>query len=548
MLAPPMIFKYPAAFVLWVFLQVGFAQTPQGAQQPAPATPPAAEDPLGRQTPYGCMKGFLMAVGRNDYARGAEYLDTRANRSQAEEIARKLGVVIDFGLPGSLAKISRSPAGELRDSLPTTQEHVGSVVTNSGSLDIVLNRVHTDDGSQIWLFSSETLRNVPKFYEKISAPGIVRRLPAFLRDTALLSIPLWRWLSAIIGITLAFALASILTRALIPVLRPLVRRITGEHDDARMQSLRGPLRLAFLAAAAVAFSSLATSLLAREIWMHVGHVTAILAFAWMAIELDDVVTGLQARKLISSDARDKLAVLVLLRRFLKVVVVLVAATLLLRSAGVNVTAVLAGLGIGGVALAFGAQQTLENLLAGVSLISREAIRVGDLCRIGDQTGTVEDIGFGFTRIRTFGRTVVSIPNAKIAQTEVENITLRDKFWFHHVFAIRYDTSPEQMRSTLTGIRKLMRDDSRVEKETERVRFIGFGPSSLDIEVFAYVRANDHTGFLAIQEELLLDVMDIVAISGAKVALPSQITYLKRDLAKAPEPAHSKAKAGFWEPS
>ena len=144
----------------------------------------------------------------------------------------------------------------------------------------------------------------------------------------------------------------------------------------------------------------------------------------------------------------KLAIVALARRLFKILVILVIAIILLRDAGVNVTAMLAGLGVGGVALALAAQKTLENLFGGISLIMREAIRVGDFCKVADQTGTVEDIGLGSTRLRTLDRTLVSVPNAQVSQMNLENISLRDKFWLHHTLELRRDTSPDQMRYVL----------------------------------------------------------------------------------------------------
>jgi MscS family membrane protein len=227
-------------------------------------------------------------------------------------------------------------------------------------------------------------------------------------------------------------------------------------------------------------------------------------------------------------ASDRIALLALARRLFKIVVVFIAILIVLRRAGVDVTAMLAGLGLGGVALALAAQKTLESLLGGITIIMRKAVRVGDFCQMAGQTGTIEDVGLTSTRVRTLDRTLVSVPNAQIAQTHLENISMRDKFWFHHVFGVRYDSTPEQMRSVLGGIDEMLRGDSRIERDTARVQFIEFGASSLNVEIFAYIYEpnNDYNGFLRIQQELLLRVMEIVAESGTNIALPSQMTYLE----------------------
>jgi MscS family membrane protein len=212
----------------------------------------------------------------------------------------------------------------------------------------------------------------------------------------------------------------------------------------------------------------------------------------------------------------------------KILVIFFAVVLLLHGAGVNVSAMLAGLGIGGIALALAAQKTLEDLFGGITVITRKAVRVGDFCQLADDIGTIEDISLGSTRVRTLDRTIVTIPNAKVSQMELENYSMRDKIWFHHVFGLRSDTSPEQMRQVLAQITQMLRGDIRVEKESARIRLIEFAASSLQVEIFAYIKTTDYTAFVEIQEDLLLRIMDIIVANGTSIALPSQITYLGRD--------------------
>jgi hypothetical protein len=188
----------------------------------------------------------------------------------------------------------------------------------------------------------------------------------------------------------------------------------------------------------------------------------------------------------------------------------------------------AGLGVGGIALALAAQKTLENLFGGISIIMREAIRVGDVCNIAGQIGMIEDIGIGATRLRAVDRRVVSVPNAQIYQMNLENLSMRDKFLFKHILALRRDTSPEQMRYVLSTINETLRNHPKIEVETARILFIEFGSSSLDTEIFAYVKETDYVCFLRVQQELLLSILDIVSASGTALALPSQTTYLERD--------------------
>ncbi len=506
----------------------------RGAQ--APAKPPANaassttspnEDPLGREAPYGCVMGFLKYASRGDYAHAAEYLDLRTASSRAEELARQLGVVVDLGLSGSLNGLSRLPEGDLGDGLPANRERVGFVKTSSGTLDILLDRIQQNGKPPIWLFSSETLQGVPGTFEEIDSGSLSRFFPPLLQ-MRFLSLPLWRWLAMIVGIALSVVAASLLTRALMILLRSLVRRMTGADDDGRLSGLRAPIRLVILAIASSVIASLSASLLSREFWTRAAEILAIVGVAWLVMKFSNILSELGSRHLSRKQAPDKIALLVLAHRLFKVLVLLAVALLLLRSAGINVTAMLAGLGVGGIALALAAQKTLESFFGGINVTMRDVIRVGDVCRIADQTGTIEDIRLGSTRIRTRDRTVVSVSNAQVSQMSLENYSMRDKFWFHHVFGLRHDTSPQQMRSVLAELDKLLRKEPKIDRDTARIRFVGFGRSSLEVEIFAYIQEKDQPSFLRTQEDLLLRIMDVLASNGTSIALPSQVAYIAPD--------------------
>ena len=143
------------------------------------------------------------------------------------------------------------------------------------------------------------------------------------------------------------------------------------------------------------------------------------------------------------------------------------------------------------------------------IISDQPIRVGDFCRAGEFQGTVEDIGLRSTQLRTLNRTVVSVPNGQLATMSLENFTVRDKILFRHKLQLRYETSADQLRFVIAGIRRMLYEHPKVETVTARVRFIGFRDSAVELEVFAYVLETEYECFLAIQEDLLLRFMDLL---------------------------------------
>jgi MscS family membrane protein len=225
------------------------------------------------------------------------------------------------------------------------------------------------------------------------------------------------------------------------------------------------------------------------------------------------------------------------QRIVKVVIVLFAGLTILGVLGFNMTTALAGIGIGGIAIGFGAQKTIENLFGGLSLLGDEVIRVGDVCNFNGRVGSVEDISLRSTRIRTVERTELSIPNGSLATMNVENLSRRDKFLFNPKIGLRYETTPDQLRYVLAEARRLLYEHPKVETASARIRFTGLEDSWLALEVFSYILTRDAAEFNAIREDILLRFMDVVADAGTGFAFPSQTLYLGRD----PKPDESKTK-------
>jgi MscS family membrane protein len=215
-------------------------------------------------------------------------------------------------------------------------------------------------------------------------------------------------------------------------------------------------------------------------------------------------------------------------RILKAIIFVAGGLAVLSSLGFNMSTALAGLGIGGLAIGFGAQKTIENLFGGVSVLGDEVFRVGDTCRFGDRTGIVEDIGLRSTRIRTEDRTLVAIPNGTVATINLENLSRRDKILFKTNLALRPESKADHVRFVLSEIRRLLYSHPKVETKTVRVRLTDVAGSSLNVEIMSYVLTRDFNEFTAVREDLLLRIMDILEDSGGGLALPSQTLYLSRD--------------------
>ena len=515
-------------FCLFEALPAG-AQAPPASQAPTPSSG-VAEDPLGRSTPRGTVLGFIKAAQDQDTERAVQYLDARQGSKLAQDLARQLKVVLDRGLSAvDIDMLSAKPEGNMEDGLPPNQERLGVAQAGSERLDILLNRVQRGEGSPIWLFSAETLRGIPQIYEEVRPPWIEEFMWKPLRDIQFLHYPLWEWLALLIAIPIVIGGARLLTFVLLAALHRVIFRLTGERDDWRLRAIAGPTRLLALAIAVIAGTSLiGLPLLARYFWTRVAGVLIVVGATWLTLCVINVVAELATLRLYRINRSDQIALARLLRRLSVVTAIILAALALLYLANVNLTAALAGLGIGGIAIAFAAQKTLENLLGGILIVTDRPIHVGDFCRVGDYQGTVEDIGLRSTRIRTPNRTLVSVPNGQMAALSVENFAVRDKIWFHHTIGVRSETSADQLRYLLAEVRRMLYSHPRVESVSAWIRFVRFGASSLDLEIFAYVLTSDYGEFLEIQEDLLLRCMDIIDATGTRIAMPSQTSYVAKD--------------------
>jgi MscS family membrane protein len=513
---------------------------PSQAQNIQSTGPSTGNDGLGRSTPRGTVVGFLTAAHKGDWNTATQYLDSTKGEDRTE-LVTELSVVLDQGLPANLDQLSDKPEGDTKDNLPPAQELAGIINTNGGPLNVMLERVHR--GSQLmWLFSADTLKEIPAVYDEFNSAWMSTYIPHPLLRRGWLGVPLWQWLVLALGVVMAMLVPAAMRRFSVPVLRRVFRSITEEQDEWLLERLTPPLRgLTSLLVLEATISFLRLPLFAREVWYYTGGAITIILLGWLFVRFVHVSGRFLNRRLERRGGADATAVIRLCERTLTVLTFCLVVTLLLKSFGLikDVSTLVAGVSVGGIAIAFAAQKTLENLFGGISIIFDKTVRVGDACKIGTQTGTVEDIGLRSTFLRTDDRTVLTIPNGQLSTMSIENFSMREKMYFHHVIGIRRETTAEQMRGLLDALRSLLNSDARLEPASSGVRLIKFAPSSLDIEIAAYILTTDGLKFLATQEDLLLRIMDTIEANGTAAAFPSQTVYLGRDKKGAlKEPAES----------
>ncbi|GAB4371414.1 MAG: hypothetical protein OHK0021_14040 [Bryobacter sp.] len=476
-------------------------------------------DPLGRGNPKSSFLGFLRAAHEGDLRRASLFLQfsNTPNDKERQEAARQLSFILDRGFTGNLDALSAKPEGSANDGLAQSRELAGHIITGDTWTSVELVRV-TDAGRQVWLLSSDIVDAVPKLFPAFGFPWVESILPKALLDIHVLQIPLWVFLAILLALPVALGIGYLLGRL-------LMRLIPRQWSDA----VKPPLPVVLLIGLALhSFLSqtLGLPLLYRQMYLRVITMLFIAVAVWLIfglIEYGDrrARIYLLDRKLTSTQAMVQLG-----RRLLQVFVVLIAVLVGLRSLGYDITAALAGLGIGGIAIALGAQKTLENLIGGFSLLSDQSIRVGDACLFNGNVATVEEIGLRATKFRTLIRTALYIPNGQLASMNIENLGYRDKILCRHTIGVTYGTKTEDLTKIRDEVTQLLVDHPMVDPEVRRIRFIGFGDSSLNFELFAYILTSDWNEFLNIQEDLLLKVMNIVESNKSGFAFPSRTVYVE----------------------
>jgi MscS family membrane protein len=515
-------------FVAFSFPAVGEEAPASGAA--AKPAKPLPEDPLGRSTPYGTVIGFLQAANKADYELAANYLESKQSARRKAELARNLQVVLNRGLKIGPDDLSKAPAGSLDDGLPANLEKVGTATFGSESLDVVLRLTKTADTAPIWLFSAETLLGVTAAADQLDVAWAEAIWPESFREIRFLSYPLFTWLNVLVSIPLLVGIAWLLTRGLLRLLRPLDLRLSTQPGESVLARSKWLLFLLIFALLARIVATQAATAEGRIFVTSIANVLIIVAAAWLLVRLTKLVARLRTRHLRQAGLPGKIATVELSNWLLVCVWSTAGLFLILRSLGFELTAVIAGLGIGGIAFAFAAQKTIENLFGTVMVVADEAIQVGDYCQAGTIEGRVESIGLRSTLIRTVDRALVSVPNGQLAATSIGNLARRDKFLFRHNIRLGYETTAAQLRHVLAEVRKMMLEEARLEPATVRTRLIRFGDASLELEAFAYVTTRDEGVFLEIQEELLLRIMDIVEASGAAFSLPTEAAPAPRNFA------------------
>ena len=508
------------------------------AQLPTSAAPPASKsesatptDPLGRETPRSAMMGYLKSEEHEDYETAARYLQpTPGQETDLAQLAKELQA-LHRKFKGNIALLSDDPNGAVEAGLPPGQVRAGVLAVGATTADVILVRVDDPASGKIWLISKETVANLPKLYAQMEseAPTIVDRIvPAALTGRRLLGMSLAQWLGWLISIPISWLLAWLLTFLFsVPTwiqckIRKLrFRPVWKTRVGMPLQGILAILMHSFFV------YLLEPPLLYRVYYARLMAMLLMGCFVWLVSTIAD--QGFEhAVTVTRTQHKGGESILIVMQRLTRIVMLIIAFVAAMAIFGLNVKTTLAGLGIGGLAIALAAQKTLENLIGGVSLLMDKAIRVGDFCQIGDQLGTVEDIGLRSLKLRTLDQNLSVVPNGSLAQMQFQNMARRSKLLINQTFSLRIETQPEQLRFVLDRVQSMLDQHPAIESGSCRVRIMSFVGSAFQMELFAYGKTGDWAQFTGIRQDVIFKIAEIVEASGTRFAAPTQLTYLSRD--------------------
>jgi len=483
-------------------------------------------DEYGRTTPRSSVMGLANALSNYDFETAVHYMDLRnlpftLQEEDGPNLARKLLIVAERSMVVDYEAISNDPDGHLDDGLPNYRDRVTAVKTSEGLVDILMQKVPRGDGVFIWKLSNATVAKIPALNEELGYGAIGDRLSLIFPHYKVMGFELWQWGMVLVLLVAGYLFAYVITWLLFK----LVTLQTKQRLERAERFINGPLRILITVLFfRSTFDLIAPSLVARAVFE--ARTFLIIAVVWALLGFVDLILYRIAERMKKQGHEDAVVLLRPASTAIKLTLVFIGIVTWLDNIGYEVTTLLAGLGVGGIAVAFAAQRTIENLIGSITIYSSQPVHVGDFCKFGNTLGVVEEIGLRATQLRTLERTVVHIPNAKFSTDVIENLTQRDKILYRTRLRLSLQTTTRQMQDVLDGIRELINKHEMIDEETSRVRFMEFGEYAQEIELYVYIRTQDFVEYLQYREDINMSIANIIESSGTQLVVPTRTTYFE----------------------
>ena len=497
------------------------AQTASPAHSAATQQSPEEE---AADSPRASLRRFLDLCDRGRYEEAAHYLDVpKGAEKRTAELAKKLNEVLDQRLWVDTEHLSPLAHGKKDDALPPGTEELGKIADSKGHLvpiRIVRHEAKSPEDEPRWVFSHATVLAIDALHGSLKARWLSDHLPAPLLLEGPKSVYYWQWIALPLLAAGCLAVGRLVSAVSGAMARRFITKKTwGAHLSDR---LRRPATMAWALALFWFFLPyLGLTLRAEDLVERVLRALGYLVFFWALLRGVSIAGDEVAEAKWASSRPNIRSVTGVGVRLGKVVVAALALMVALSQLGYPVTTVIAGLGIGGVALALAAQKTLEHLLGSIAILADQPFGVGDTIRVDGVEGTVETIGLRSTRMRTVERTLVIIPNGKLADMRIESLGPRDRIRFSAKLSLSRETKLAQIEAVVAGVHKQVTAHAAVYKNEVLVRFSGIGESSFDIDIAAPIETTDGIAFAKIREELLFACVRVVDEAGVRLSVPAR---------------------------
>ena len=476
-------------------------------------------------TPLNAMLGLRKAMSTKDHEKAAEFLDRRylpeeMEQYSSEDLLTALSYVFGQQNIINLAEVSDHPEGNLQDGLPKYREQIGTVTISTGDIPIYLQRVPDGKGGRVWKLSNATIAEIPAMWDELGYSPVAEYLNQHLPAITFMGMDNWQLLGTILVFILAWPLAALSSY----LLMRLALLIPNRFPMGIQRFFKGSMRFfLFILIARTLIGQLGLSVTARIFLGSSGM--DFIAWTILLLGLMSLLRDYQIRKMQYAGNTQYVALLKPFTTMAKVIVVTIICLYWANTAGYDMSTILAGLGVGSLAVALAAQKTLENLIGAVTLYTARPVRAGDFCRFGNITGTVEEIGLRSTLLRTLDRSMLVVPNSVFAAQEIENFSHRDRIRYFRRFRLQL-AGAEQLRFILAEVRKTFLSHPQVLQETVSVRFETIEDANAILRLDAGVNTTDYQAFLAVAEDLNLRVVETVQGAGAIFSGPGQLLQLR----------------------
>ena len=343
--------------------------------------------------------------------------------------------------------------------------------------------------------------------------------------TQIFGIPLAQIIAAILVLCLFLFLRKLFTRVISVMLQRLAKKTTTHYDDKIISALKAPISFGFIIIGLHLFFLIIFQ--ETDIIKSILNTLIVFTIFWAIIAIADALRGLlyKATERINKNLSQEMGNFML--TIIKILIAGVGLGAMLQVWGINVTALVASLGIGGLAFALAAKDTAANLFGSFSILADKSIRIGEWIKVDGVEGTVEDIGMRSTKIRSFAKSLITVPNQIMANNPIENFSRRGIRRIKMRIGLTYSTNAKQINTIVQEIKYMLESHEDIShKDTLLVNFESFGDSSLNIFVYTFTSTANWAKYLDIREDIQLQIMRIVEENNSSFAFPSQSIYVE----------------------